>query len=246
MFKEYQESYATKYGSPFAAYAFESVSPQDCDESWSGEDAGGWIGRYGRRVLTEDSNGFADVTRYASEETAHEAFLSSHAPDLEGLTEDGDEIELTGGRKLRLRTESDETDPRDMLGDFYGDVEYVDEMRTRNGEHAPRPDGYNGNAEILRFGSPPNGAPVQVWWQPPTDVKRGTDAFRELRSGLVEILQWGYSSVGLEILEGVDAYRRPIVTATAWLGGVEPSAFEGDRGYLAEIVRDLALELEVI
>ena len=237
MYSEWRESYVTKYASPFAAYVFATVSPQDCDEDYSDGNGGGWIGRYGRRVLVEDSQGFADVARYATTDAAHLAYLDARGVPLEDLTDDGDEVETSSGT-LRLRVEPDEIGFDTWSDDCYGRVEYVDDRpRHYVGQYPARPDGFDGNAEKIHVR---DGA---YWWQPPADIVRGTDVFTRQRRLVRDLLDYGFSSVGLELLKGTDAYGRPIVTNAAWLGGVEPNA---DADYLAEVVRDLASELGLI
>lgn len=185
-------------------------------------------------------------------ERAELAELAEHfAPDddrpptlaetLAELTSDGDTAELADGRTLRLRFEPD--DQRMPDGDWFGSLEFVkapgrwDVRRDYGYEHGPRPEGFDGNAEILRGH---NFDPI--WWQPPVDAKRGSDLFDSLRRGVVDILEYGYCGLILEVLDGTDAYGAPIVTEVASLWGIEPFP---DRAYVAEVVRDLAAELDL-
>lgn len=170
--------------------------------------------------------------------------------DLSSLTDDGDTIELGDGRTLRLRIENDDTPVMDQWSDdCYGRVEWIDphaiarwQDRTGNYNGAPRPAGFDGNAEKLHLSLPPNGSSDYYWWQPPADVPRTSEHFRTMRAAVEELLTWGYYSVGVELLDGTDAYGRPIVANAAWLGGIEPNY----GSYLAEVISDLVAELEVI
>ena len=82
----------------------------------------------------------------------------------------------------------------------------------------PRPDGFDGNAEKLSYG---NGD--CVWWQPHSDgPKRGTPEFEQERKHVRDLLEFGMCGFILELLEGKDAYRQPIVTKVASLWGIEP------------------------
>jgi hypothetical protein len=63
-------------GNQMAAYLYElslDGSMAD-DESGNVEAPTGWFARFGKRILTEDSQGFVDVTRLANEQAALAAF----------------------------------------------------------------------------------------------------------------------------------------------------------------------------
>jgi hypothetical protein len=149
--------------------------------------------------------------------------------DIEALTSDGDVIDLPDGRKLRLRVEHDDQDP---FGEYetYGKVEAgVRNDYTNDG----RPSGFDGNSEKLA---------QKVWWQPPAGApQRGTEEFRRFRSLVIDLLNYGMHGVTLEVLDGKDAYRRPIVVQVANLGGIDSL----EDGYLADVVKELAEELEL-
>lgn len=157
--------------------------------------------------------------------------------DLSELSDDGDVIDLEGGRKLRLRVEADDMPsmPLQDHGDCWGKTsQYVYDYR--NGRSEPRPEGFNGNAEKIQVGRG-----EWAWWQPPDDVKRGTPEFRKLRDSVRDLCEFGFRSVGLELLEGEDAYYRPIVRDAEWLGGIEPFP---DDAYRREVMGDLWAELK--
>lgn len=158
---------------------------------------------------------------------------------LAGLCSDGDTVEVAG-RTVRLSVVSDGVQFADLaeMGDCYGHTAWC-QRDPDYGRDRPRPDGFDGNAEKLhlRDGS--------VWWQP--DPEGGTyrvkdpAAFAAFRQQIVDILEYGFMSYGLELLDGTDAYGRPVVTACAWIGGVEPFA---DAGYVEALVADRFAELD--
>jgi hypothetical protein len=146
------------------------------------------------------------------------------------LTFDGAEtVELGDGSKLRLSFVPDSSNPFDEV-DCYGRVEAT----ARHNER--RPDGFNGNAEILN-----GGGYEAIWWQPPADApRRCTPEFASLRTLVLELIEYGYQGVVVEHLQGEDAYHRPIVVDVASLWGVEPSPTSD---YLYSIVTDLIAEV---
>lgn len=149
--------------------------------------------------------------------------------DLSGLTDDGDTLDLAGGRMIRLRIEPDhDTSVNDF--DCYGRVEWRDSWSRQT----LRPITFDGNAEIIdRDGI------AALWWQPPADVKRSDPGFRQLRSSVIDLVTYGFRSVGLELCEGTDHYGRPIVTDSTWIGGVDDVSAD----YLPHLLADLVTEL---
>lgn len=151
---------------------------------------------------------------------------------LDALEDDDDRYELSDTVTLRLKSLPDDGDPFQET-DTYGqiaDAEY-------RGSYPPRPDGFDGNAEKMWLQQ--NGG--CVWWQPPADVKRTDDGFKELRDLVNDIASFGHHGLVLEWLEGSDAYGRPIVRFSASLWGLEPFL---DNAYRRTIVGELLGELE--
>lgn len=152
--------------------------------------------------------------------------------------DDGDTFELEDGRTLRFRVEPDQ-DSTIRDDEFYGAFsEYAFDYSDESGRQ--RPAGMNGNAEKLRCdrGS-------FVWWQPPADVPRGSEAFATFRANVSEILEFGYQTIGVEVLAGTDAYGRPIVVDAAWLGGVEPWSYGRlDQQYVSDLCAELGASAE--
>jgi hypothetical protein len=164
--------------------------------------------------------------------------------DLSHLEDDGDTVKLDDGRTLRLRIEVDQ-DTNVMEEEFFGEFAWCDRLDRRHmndyGTPAPRPDGFDGNAEKL---STSHGD--RYWWQPPRGdyemtAKRGSDEFNSFRQLVMDLVEWGYKGVVLELCDGADAYGRPVVSAVASLWGIDSL----EDGYLAEVVKDLAAELPI-
>jgi hypothetical protein len=145
--------------------------------------------------------------------------------DLSSLTDNGDTLDLGDGRTLRLLIKPDEDA---SINDYDADGR-VDASKER-------PADFDGNAEKLHMGD------YTLWWQPPADSpKRGTPEFEEMRRHVLELIEFGFYGVVLEVLQGTDAYDRPIVTHSASLWAIESL----ERDYLATVVGELATELEL-
>ena len=165
--------------------------------------------------------------------------------ELEQLRDDGDALELENGAELRLRIVPDDTYIQDLAdwGDVYGRTEW-----TRDSDYGPvRPADFDGTAEIMF-----RDHRSTLWWQPydPTDIpgyrEQGNrcEDFRKYRQLVRDILEYGFSVVGLELREQLTDSRgavHRVVLETAWLGGIEP---DPERAYVLELVTDLARELE--
>lgn len=151
------------------------------------------------------------------------------------LASDGDEVELPDGRTVRLSIEADSDASVMGDGDWYGALAWSEESSWSRWR-APRPDGFDGNAEIIR----PTQGHDELWWQPPADMARGTDAFDKLRATLCDVLDYGYVWASVEVFTHRDIYGRGCVENVASLGGIEAMY---DAGYMAEVVGDLLAEV---
>jgi hypothetical protein len=152
--------------------------------------------------------------------------------------EDGETVELLNGKKLRLKVSPDYyTDLNDF--DYLGRVEwskYSSYSKTSYiYDRNPRPDGFNGNAEIIDVdrGS-------SLWWQPPQDVARGSDQFKALRILVKNVVNYGFNVFTLELLDGKDGYGRDIVAKYSSLAGLEPFLDELSK---EDILQELLSEL---
>lgn len=150
---------------------------------------------------------------------------------VDKLAHDGDTVDIGDGKSLRLRVEPD-YDSRVEDDEWYGKIEWA--YRGRYHDYAPRPDGFDGNAEVILLDYS-----ASLWWQPPADgPKRGTPEFQALRSDLRDLIEYGYNILIVERCEGKDAYGRPIVQDFTALGGV--AAFTVDLSeYVGELVGEL-------
>lgn len=147
-------------------------------------------------------------------------------------------FDLADGRKVRIRVEVDQdTSVSDF--DCYGKVEWIGRnLYDYDGRRKGRPDGFDGNAEKLWTYE--SGA-ESFWWQPPKDGPKRTDpefaAFKQL---VRELVTWGFKGVVVEVLDGEDAYHRPIVRDVASLWGIDSL---DDTDLLAEYVSDLLIDV---
>lgn len=149
---------------------------------------------------------------------------------VDALTDDGDTFELPDGASLVLRIEPDQCADISDFADCYGRVAECS-LNEWGEQTSRRPADFDGNAEKMdvRDG--------RVWWQPPADVKRGTDTFRQVRSAMRDLVDYGLSVAVVEYRKGTDAYGRPIVLGVDALGGLEPFAGMGDMGdYLGNMI----------
>lgn len=140
-------------------------------------------------------------------------------------------VYLSDGRLVRSELVPDQHSEISDF-DFYGGLKW---QRNVN-DHAVRPDGFDGNAEIIE-----KTWDQSLWWQPPIDVERNTPAYTTLRSLVVDILNYGFWGIVLELCDGEDAYGKPIVKHYASIWGLEPTVSVED---LKFIIQDLWSEIE--
>lgn len=152
--------------------------------------------------------------------------------DLDELDEDGATVELEDGRRLRVRVVADE-DASVNDYDCYGRIAWVEKDRDY-GRDKPRPEGFDGRAHKL---STYHGE--RFWWQPPWDMGMPADDLARSRGQIVELVEYGFHGIILELLDGEDAYHRPIVVDVASLWGIDDVGSE----YVREIVGELVGEL---
>jgi hypothetical protein len=156
--------------------------------------------------------------------------------DLSTLREDGDTLTLDDGRVLKLKIEVDQdTSINDF--DFYGTVERYCHRYVYGEGRSPRPENFTGNAEKIQVSRG-----EWIWWEPPTDVKRTDPNFKALHDNVRDILEYGFNGVILQLCEGKDYYGKLVVVNDASLWGIDSL----DNGYIHEVVRELASELEVV
>jgi hypothetical protein len=151
------------------------------------------------------------------------------AEAVDALTDDGDTYELPDGATLVLRIEPDECGDIEDFGDCYGIVRWGERNATTGRDM--RPDDFDGNAEKIDTRDGP------IWWQPPADVKRGTETFDQARCAMRDLLEYGLSVALVEYRKGTDAYGKPIVLGFGVLGGLMPFDNMSDLGdYLGDLI----------
>lgn len=148
-----------------------------------------------------------------------------------------DTIELDNGYFMRLLEMPDHhTEINDF--DCYGKVSWC-ARNPYTGHYSPRPEGFDGMAEIVRTY---NGE--GAWWQPPADLRdtwnEDTPLRNKLRTTVREILDYGFRALVLELLKGRDAYGNHIVVAYSNTNGIEPLM---DRADVASVVSDMVYDL---
>lgn len=160
---------------------------------------------------------------------------------LEKLRHDRDTVTLETGCTLRLRIEGTERSAIENINDCdaYGKVAWVEDDRNSvYGHHKDRPEGFDGAARILH----PSGWHIQdpVWWQPcSTVIEAGPEAIAKTAKLVTRLLGDGFYTIIVELLDGKDAYGRPIVVDVASLGGCD----DGTPEYVATVLTDLVSEL---
>ena len=136
---------------------------------------------------------------------------------------------------LRLRFEPDQD---------YGINDYDSDGRIewtrRNDYGAVRPSTMDGSARVID-----TDYPYSLWWQPPGkeiigDTPWDDATMRREESRVRDLVRFGFQGIILEVLQGEDAYRRPVVVGVASLWGIE---WDVDAVYLAGVVSDLAAEV---
>jgi len=157
---------------------------------------------------------------------------------LSDLRNDRDVVELEDGRTLRLRIDADQDS---QISDYecYGKVEWGAEDPDTGRER--RPKGFTGNSQKIQIR---NSGRTSAWWEPPTgdyasSAKRGTPEWAKEVESITNLVEFGFKSVTLELVQGHDAYNRWIVRKVQSLGGIDSL----EDGYLLDVVTELAAEL---
>lgn len=135
----------------------------------------------------------------------------------------GATMTLPNGRILRLKEQPDEHTTVHDFADNYGEVALV-AHNNDTGFRKPRPSTFDGKARIIRTYD------GEYWWQPPDDY---TDEMLTITLNvLTDVLSYGFREYTLELCEGADAYRRPIVIGYATMAGIEPFITPHDLSWL--------------
>jgi hypothetical protein len=168
---------------------------------------------------------------------------------------DKESITLADGRTLRFRQEPDYGLSIDDF-DCYGRIAPVG----RSWERSTRPDGFDGFARKIRTRSD------VYWWQPPEDLRTAKrepmyvqaadgsihrhpqayrDPIRSLERIVCDLIEYGFVSLGVEVLKDCASCSRPEVIGSAWIGGVEAmSEREHTVDLLADLIHDAMIEAD--
>lgn len=157
--------------------------------------------------------------------------------DLSGLTGATygapSELTLPSGHVLRLKVEPDEYV---SIMDEQGEGVWCGRLEWSDRRHDNRPDGFDGGAEVIY-----RDRGDRLWWQPPDDCKRDPEIRKAVRRQILDLLEYGYVVVILELLgpEPDAMGRRPVLD---WyvLGAV---VWSYDDAYIAEIVSHLRADM---
>ena len=126
---------------------------------------------------------------------------------------------------VRLTVVPDDVDRVQMLNDddFYGRVAWGRFNRYHVTCDAYgrtlRPDGFDGNAEIIQHNYPRD----VLWWQPPADVPRTSEHFASLRSTVRDLVEYGYVGYVVDVRTTIPTAwgDRTVKVATASLWGID-------------------------
>lgn len=118
---------------------------------------------------------------------------TTDTPTVPDVRWDGDTDEIAGHTyTLRVLTDDMTIMDEQGAGVWCGQLEWV------RGPRAPRPNGFDGNAEIID-----RGRSGVLWWQPEPDVKRSDrEAFAAYRQSVVDAYTDGYVFLVLESDDG--------------------------------------------
>jgi len=149
-----------------------------------------------------------------------------------------EKMELDDGRTVRLRIEPDQDHSvLDEDEEMFGSFAHVG--RRNDYGHYERPDGFDGNAELLGIGRSYD----RIWWQPRKDApRRGTSEFDLERSQIIELLEYGYVGFIIEVWHSCGECSTRHEEASASLWGIESFV---DKAYQQEVISDLLAELDI-
>lgn len=139
-----------------------------------------------------------------------------------------DEVTLPDGRVIRFTEEPDWDTRIEDFADCYGKVSHIRKWDTQ----PQRPDDFDGRARIIRT------IHERYWWQPPKDLS--DEHLAHTQTLVAEILEWGFYTYILEVLEVCESCDRPQVTNTFASGGMEPTL---DMSSRIDIITELLYEV---
>ena len=132
---------------------------------------------------------------------------AGEVPSSEGVYRKAD------GTLFRVSTEPDQWGDLRDAEDWYGKVGIID-LRT---EQENRPEGFDGAARKVNYRG------GRFWWQPPADVLADPDLLASMRHDLVDLVDYGYKCVTVELLDPEPDYFGGFITRDCRsMGGLEP------------------------
>ena len=133
---------------------------------------------------------------------------AGEVPSSEGVYRQAD------GTLFRVSTEPDQWGDLRDDEDWYGKVSLIDPRRDEQGN---RPEGFDGAARKVDYRE------GRFWWQPPADVLADPDLLRAMRQSLVNLVDFGYKCVTVELLGPEPDYFGGFITRDCRsMGGLEP------------------------
>lgn len=167
--------------------------------------------------------------------TQTDTYTSEQLAEIASALRTSESCELSNGQLVRFRRDFDYNISLNDF-DYLGKITPVEPDRYYYCyPHAERPAGFDGSARIIRTRD------ASLWWQPPSDWHTmSADTQRAVWRTACDVVEWGYYVYVVELCEGVDAYRRPIVRNVEALGGVEPMLGDDDD---EAIITDLLAQL---
>lgn len=162
--------------------------------------------------------------------------MENYASDL---TDDGDRVTMEDGRELRLRVVPDEyTSIMDEQGEGVWCGRLAWPHHNRETGRDERPSDMDGGARLIRYGRGHDA----IWWQVPADLLRGEGDLAAVESAIRDLLEYGYSQVGVELWETVTDSRgteHQVKVADAWVGG----CYAVDEELVADLVAEVLAEV---
>lgn len=153
----------------------------------------------------------------------------SNKYDIGWPDEVGDDYEIQGITFTVKIVPDQDASVLDEEEEWAGKLEWPSHRSNDYGHHE-RPAGFDGNAELLGFGPSYD----RIWWQPPSECKRGTPEFDEFRRTMLDLLAYGYVIVVVECEFGEKSL--------GWVGSMdsEHQAYEA-----CELIDELLFEREL-
>jgi hypothetical protein len=117
--------------------------------------------------------------------------------------------------KFTFRVMPDDWTTIDEYEDVYGKLCAVERHPYRYGCNADRPEGFDGSAEIIRFGRSNDG----FWWQPPADIAHDPVERKRLRQSVIDIVEHGFVEWNVDLFRQCGSCDQwELVGWSSWTG----------------------------